>query len=66
MSLPTADELVRKKCAPCEGGVPPLTATEVEALLGHVEGWALSHEGTRIRRTWTAKNYQAAIGWKGE
>ncbi len=61
MSLPTADELVRKRCAPCEGGIPPLTDAEAEALLGCVEGWALSHEGTRIRRDWTARNYQAAV-----
>ena len=61
MSLPTADELVQKKCVPCEGGIPPLTAAEAEALLGRVEGWTLSHEGARIRRDWTAKNFQAAI-----
>ena len=61
MSLPTADELLRKTCAPCEGGIPPLTAAEAETLLGRVEGWALSPEGDRIRRAWTARNYQAAI-----
>jgi 4a-hydroxytetrahydrobiopterin dehydratase len=61
MELPTADELVRKKCAPCEGGVPPLSPEEAESLLGRVEGWALSHGGDRIRREWTARNYQAAI-----
>ncbi len=61
MNLPTADELVRKTCVPCEGGIPPLTAVEAEALLGRVEGWAPSHEGARIRRDWTARNYQAAV-----
>lgn len=61
MSLPTADDLVRKKCAPCEGGIAPLTAAEADALLKSVEGWALSDDGARIRRAWTARNYQAAI-----
>ncbi len=61
MNLPTADELVRKTCVPCEGGIPSLTAVEAESLLGRIEEWALSHEGNRIRREWTAKNYQSAI-----
>ncbi len=61
MNLPTAEELARKKCAPCEGGIPRLSAVEAEALLVQVEGWASSHGGSRIRREWTAKNYQAAI-----
>ena len=30
-------------------------------LLGRVEGWALSHDGKRIRREWTVKNFMAAI-----
>ncbi len=61
MSTPSLDELTRKKCSPCEGGVPPLSADEASALLDRVQGWTLSPDGKRIRRNWTAKNFMAAI-----
>jgi 4a-hydroxytetrahydrobiopterin dehydratase len=61
MSTSTADELVRKKCTPCEGGVPPLPAAEVASLLKGLEGWELTHGGQRIRRAWTVKNFKAGI-----
>lgn len=32
-------ELVRKKCVPCRGGVPPLGPEEIIPLLNQVSGW---------------------------
>lgn len=61
MSTPTTEELLRKKCAACEGGVPPLSAEEAKAYLASVAGWQLVQDGRRIRREWTAKNFQAGI-----
>jgi 4a-hydroxytetrahydrobiopterin dehydratase len=61
MSLLHGQELIEKKCVPCEGGIPALDATEVEALLGSVPDWRLTGEGKRIRREWRAKNFVAAI-----
>jgi 4a-hydroxytetrahydrobiopterin dehydratase len=61
MSTLTAEELVRKKCSPCEGGIPPVSAAEAENLLVHLEGWELSDDRKRIQRRWTAKNFTAAI-----
>jgi 4a-hydroxytetrahydrobiopterin dehydratase len=61
MNTPSTEELTRRECTPCEGGVPPLAADEARALLDKVEGWQLAHEGKRIRRDWTAKNFMAAI-----
>jgi 4a-hydroxytetrahydrobiopterin dehydratase len=61
MSTPDEHDLTGKHCTPCEGGVPPLPADRVRALLGRVEGWRLSEDGTRIRRPWAAKNFNAAI-----
>jgi 4a-hydroxytetrahydrobiopterin dehydratase len=57
----SADNLTTKKCAPCEGGVPPLSPTEVELLLKVLPGWHVVREGQRIRREWKAKNFTAAI-----
>jgi len=61
MGILTAEQLSQKKCAPCEGGVPPLPAEEVEALVKEVPGWQIVGDGQRIRREWRAKNFMAAI-----
>jgi len=57
----TTHDLIRKKCTPCEGGTRPLPREEAVKLLSEVEGWVLSDDGGRIRRTWTVKNFMAGI-----
>ena len=32
MNTPTQEELSKKRCVPCEGGVPPLSRAEAETL----------------------------------
>ena len=49
------NELARKKCKPCEGGVAPLTAAEVRPMLKGLQGWAL--DGKSIAKTYQFKNY---------
>ena len=61
MNNPATDELARKSCTPCEGGLPPLSADEVTTLLPSVEGWERSHDGKRIRRRWVVTNFMAGI-----
>ena len=61
MPASTAEELTRKKCVPCEGGVPTLAESEVDALLGNLPGWSKAHEGRRIRREWKVKHFMAAM-----
>lgn len=61
MSAATHDELVRKRCAPCEGGVPPLDRDQAESLLASVPGWTLDQNAGRISRAWTMKNFMAGI-----
>jgi 4a-hydroxytetrahydrobiopterin dehydratase len=61
MSAITAEELTRKKCVPCEGGVPALTESEVDGLLENLPGWTKVEGGQRIRREWLAKNFMAAM-----
>lgn len=51
------DQLRSKKCVPCEGGVPKLTAAEAAEQLTAVTGWKIVHEGERIRKTWVVKNF---------
>ncbi len=61
MTTPTASTLTAKRCVPCEGGVPTLTAEEIVSLLPAVPGWRVVEEGTRLRREWTAKNFRAGM-----
>jgi 4a-hydroxytetrahydrobiopterin dehydratase len=61
MPTPTVEELSRKKCVPCEGGVPALSETEVDSLLGNLPGWRKVEGGQRIRREWRVKNFMAAM-----
>lgn len=58
-----ACDLVRKKCVPCEGGVPRLTTTEAETLLAGLPGWTLTADGERIRKTWTVRHFRDALAF---
>ena len=61
MSIGTIEELKRKKCQPCEGGVPPVPREEAQRLLKDLPGWELTEGGKRIRREWTVKHFMAAM-----
>jgi len=32
-------ELAKKKCVPCRGGVPPLTADQIQPLIAQLRDW---------------------------
>ena len=61
MDVLVADQLVEKKCKPCEGGVDACSLDEANEQLRNLRGWRLTHDGQRIRKDWTAKNFLAAI-----
>ena len=61
MQAQTAEQLVQKKCQPCEGGVPAYTSAEAKAQLEKLSGWRLTHDEKRIRKDWTRKDFPAAI-----
>lgn len=39
-----SESLIGKHCVPCHGGVPRLTAEEIEPLLAQLEGWQVNEE----------------------
>jgi len=53
------DPLTKKKCVPCEGGVPSLTSGRAEELLVQVPGWEL--QDTYITRTYRFANFKEAL-----
>ena len=53
--------LDRKKCKPCEGGVPPLAEDEIARLLSELEGWERC--GAGIARTYRFGNYHETMAF---
>jgi 4a-hydroxytetrahydrobiopterin dehydratase len=61
MAVQTPTELTHKKCKPCEGGVEPYSADQAREQLEELRGWRLTHDGQRIRKDWTVRNFMAGI-----
>ena len=55
------NELARKKCKPCEGGVAPLTPEQVRPMLKGLEGWSL--EDGMIAKTYKFANYYQTMAF---
>jgi 4a-hydroxytetrahydrobiopterin dehydratase len=63
MQTQTTEQLTQKRCVPCEGGVPKYSLEEAQGQLATLEGWRLTHDGERIRKDWTVKNFMAGISF---
>jgi 4a-hydroxytetrahydrobiopterin dehydratase len=55
------NDLARKKCKPCEGGVAPLTPQQVAPMLKGLQGWAL--DAGMIAKTYHFKNYYETMAF---
>jgi len=57
-------DLTAKRCKPCEGGVPPLSADEAQSLLAKLSsGWVLSKEAPVIRREFKFKDFYRTMSF---
>lgn len=52
-------DLSNKHCKPCEGGIPALTQTEIDALM--IPGW--QQAGQTIAKVFTFKDYYQVIAF---
>ncbi len=59
------ESLTHAHCVPCRGGVPPLTAAEIEALRPETPKWEVANVGgvDRIRRTFRFPDFSNALGF---
>ena len=57
----TPADLAAKKCLPCEGGVTPLKADQINSLLKQLQGW--EHSGGAIAKTYSFRNYYEAMAF---
>lgn len=56
-------DLAERRCLPCEGGVPALEPTQVEALLAELaDGWAINHAG-HLERTFLFADFVQALAF---
>ena len=56
-------ELTKKKCVPCEGGVPPLHGEELDQYLSQLKGdWAVV-EGKKIQHEFKFKDFKEAMNF---
>ncbi len=53
--------LAGRSCTPCRGGVPPLTAGEVESLLPEATGWAAIDEHRKLEGAFRFKNFRKTL-----
>ncbi len=61
MEILSCDQLSNKKCVPCEGGVPRFSPEEAEEQIKQLNGWELTHNHERIRKSWVVTNFMAAM-----
>ena len=67
------NNLLNKKCVPCEGGMPPLTNEEILGLLNQVPGWKVTEDqsekvkefglGAKISKEFKFKDFISAINF---
>ncbi len=57
------EDLARRHCVPCRGGVPPLDAAQIAELHRQVPYWELVNEDDikRLRRTFRFKDFAEAL-----
>lgn len=58
---PTSASLCTARCAPCEGGVPPLDADAIAAHMPAVPQWTT--DGTSIERACVFPDFRAALAY---
>ena len=59
-------DLTKKRCVPCEGGLPPLSATEVHKYLKEVPGWTVADDNKSISRIYKFKDFKEAMAFVNE
>ena len=56
-------ELTKKHCIPCKGGVLPLTTEQIKAMLQEIPIWQVSQDGVKIYRSFQFKSFYQTIAF---
>ena len=57
------NDLSKKKCIPCEGGMQALSADETKVLLSQIETWQIDEQSKEIFREYRFKDYYKTIAF---
>ncbi len=57
------EDLIDKKCVPCEGDFPALTPAQAADFMPHVPGWEIDSQSKFIHRTYTFKDFKEAMAF---
>ena len=56
-------DLSKKKCIPCEGGIPPLDSARIAEYQKHIQSeWRLTSD-SKIAREYSFRDYRNTIGF---
>jgi 4a-hydroxytetrahydrobiopterin dehydratase len=55
------NELAKKKCTPCEGGVAPMSAQQAQAMLKSLKGWII--EDGKLVKVYPFTNYYQTMAF---
>ena len=56
-----SEGLVRRKCKPCEGGVEPMTPTQVDRMLKGLSGW--EYNNGLVQKTFKFRNHYETMAF---
>ena len=57
-------DLSNRKCVPCEGGVPPLSAAEAAALKAQLrEEWIIAADSKSLKRSYRFKDFYRTMSF---
>ena len=57
-----SESLADKKCVPCRGGVPPLTAEQFGPLLSQLDGWDVL-DNHHLSKSYTFPDFAVALAF---
>jgi len=57
------NDLLKKKCIPCEAGVEPFAEKQAREYLPQVPGWTLDEKGRKISREYKFKDFIGAMNF---
>ena len=58
-----SEDLTAKICAPCQGGIPPLTPDAAAGFLEQTPGWELADGAGRIERKLSFGDFAATLAF---
>ncbi len=57
------NDLLKKKCVPCEGGAVPLSRSDAQDYLDEVPGWTMDEKGQKISKEFKFQDFIGAINF---